>query len=449
MFDGLQKHLIRDHGREEAALLLAGVARLEGKLVLTVREVIPVPDPGFQTKGGLFLQVDPEFLAPVIKRCRYEKASLFIAHSHPFSDTTVGFSGIDDGGERALVPRLRMRVPDRPHGALVFGRRSVAARVWLEGAENSTPIDRIRIVGERSVEFVPSNADGGEERSLVLKMHDRQVLAIGEEVQRRIYRAHVVVVGCGGIGSQVVVQLLHAGVGRLTIVDDDGAEEANRSRVVSMTPGDVAQKTAKVDIMKRYGEAVNPAVRLEAVRGSSEDVGVQRLIREADFIFCCTDNIASRVPLNRLAYQYLIPLLDMGMDLQRSGRPGEIRAAAGRVMLIQPDGPCLECMGIITGEALNREGGRRPCGDDDENPASHAASAIFLNGVVASLAVTRWLDALGAFQRERKPGLYEMFLPLHGTLKAYSLEPAVKCTLCKELRGFADDLALPGGAGGK
>ncbi|MGH8245543.1 MAG: HesA/MoeB/ThiF family protein, partial [Gammaproteobacteria bacterium] len=242
----------------------------------------------------------------------------------------------------------------------------------------------------------------------------------------------------------------HAGVGRLTIIDDDIAEEANRSRVISMTPQDVAQRTPKVEILMRYGQLVNPAIRIDAIKDSVEDVDVQRLVREADFIFGCTDNIASRVPLNRLVYQYLIPMLDMGMDLQRKERPGAIRAAAGRVMLVQPDGPCLECMGIITGEALSREGGRRPCKDEGGgDPENHAASAIFLNGVVASLAVTRWVDTLGAFQRDRKPGLYEMFLPLHGTMKFYAMEPEAKCTLCKELRGFADGLALPGGTGGE
>jgi len=442
-FDFLKNHLLEKGENEEAALLLVGVCKIPRKLILTVREVIPVPNSGYQTKGSVFLQVDPEFLAPVIKRSRYENASIIIAHSHPFSYTRVGFSGIDDSGEEVLIPKLRQRVPDRPHGALVFGTHSINGRVWVNGENFSRSIDIIRIVGER-VEFIPTN--GRElENTTFKEMHHRQILALGGECQKIIQKMIVGIVGVGGIGSQVFVQLVHLGVKRLIIIDDELLEESNRSRVIGSRPEDVNQ-LSKVGIMKRYASDANPDVEVYPVEGPIEHNSVVMNLREANVVFCCTDNVKSRVVVNRLAYQYLTPLIDTGVEIQLGRQARKIRTAAGRVMLIHPDGPCLECMGIISGEALEREnaqklGTRR--GTYITGGQHHAPAVVSLNGVIASLAVTHFIDIITGLERDRKPNSYRMYRILNGSVQGYLMEPAVKCTLCREVRGYADDLSLP------
>lgn len=438
-------HLIQRHGCEEIGLLLAGVFQNEDKMVLTVREWIPVPGKGLQTREKFYLQIDPEFLAPVVKKCRYEKASLLVVHSHPMSNTHVGFSGIDDAGEDALIPKIQSRVPDRPHGALVVGKRAIAGRVWLANQSASVPIDIVRKVGEHIHYIKTTNGSYHREKPITLEMHERQVLAIGKDIQDVIYSSKVAVVGLGGLGTHICVQLLHAGVTNLLVIDDDIVEESNRSRIIDSRPEDSTNARSKIDVIKRYANDVVPSVIISSLKKSIEDIDAQKMIRGADVIFCCTDNLASRAVLNRISYQYLIPMIDIGMDLQYDEKQIDfIRAAGGRMMLIQPDGPCLECMGLITGELLDMESGRRPCGNGVLAGRRKAPSAIFLNGVIASLGVTRLMDIFGGWQRDRQHNTYEMFIPFIGIVKTYSMDPMVKCTMCKEIRGYGDDLSLPG-----
>lgn len=441
-YDEVRRHLFSSYPREEAAIIVAGECVVGDHTTLLAREIIPVPNDAYQTKEGLFMQVSAEFLSGIIKRCRREDATFLLAHSHPFSTTHVGFSGIDDGGEAALVPKLEERLPGRIHGFLVFGHESVAARAWHDGRDRSRPLTHIDVVGEQVERVVPSNAQRPKPAP-IQRMHARQALAIGDATQRRLYDTTVVVIGAGGLGSQVCIQLVHTGVRRIIVIDDDILEETNRGRVLVSTPADV-ETTDKVEIIKRYAATVNPAVEVVALSASILEVTAQAYLREADVILCCTDTIASRAAINRVAYQYLLPVIDIGMDVQL-GDDGTPRASAGRVMLLYPDGPCLECMGIVSGEALDREAGTRPCSDDEPPRTGPAPSAIFLNGVVASLAVTRLVDLLGGWQKDRPLDRYEMFLPLSGTLKSFTMTPTIKCTLCRELRGLGDALALPGG----
>ena len=121
LFDDLRAHLLRPDGREDAAYLIAGVVETDERVKLLVREIHKVPD-GVASKGHAHVTVDPDFIASVVKRARQTRSAVILTHSHPFSSGSVGFSGIDDGGEDDIMPRLQQRVPGIPHAAIVFGQ---------------------------------------------------------------------------------------------------------------------------------------------------------------------------------------------------------------------------------------------------------------------------------------------------------------------------------------
>lgn len=445
-YENLRNHLLNGGGNEEAAILIAGIRDVGSNLLLFIREIVLVPSTGLQSQSGAFLQVDPEFMAPLIKRCRYEKASFILAHSHPFTREGVSFSFIDDNGERHLVPRLFQRIPDRPHGFLVMGKESIDGRVWLSN-EKREPIDIVRVIGERVQWNKTTRNNHGSKQTDMIPMYDRQVLAIGEEGQKILQKLSVGIVGLGGIGSHVATQLPHLGVKRLILIDDEIIEEANRSRVINARPEDVREKRSKVDIASQYAKAVRgKTIDIIPLHGPIQHLSVANQLRDVDLIFCCTDNLKSRVVLNRLSYQYLIPLIDLGMDIQLGDKSGEIHATAGRIMLIQPDGPCLECMGIITALGIDREentGPNMPRGAYVTGGQVHAPAVVSLNGVIASLGVTRLIDVMVGLELRRKPGRYEMYLPLEGIVKTYDMTPSQECALCEEVKGLGDDYDLP------
>lgn len=437
-YDSLRRHLLSRAPYEEAAILLAGLYATDDRIGLLIREVMPVPVDAFLTKGGMYLEIDPEFLAPLVKRCRLEQFCFILAHSHPFSGS-VGFSGIDDAGEVRLFEKIQQRVPSMPHAAIVMGQDSVDARVWLPAQHYSQPVSLFKVVGDRITKLYLLNSKSRAGSSRV-ERYSRQVLAFGEEGQRLIQNVSVAVVGVGGIGSQVYEQLVRLGVRAIVPVDDDIIEESNLTRIVGSSHSDTGRP--KVQVMQELGLRVNSKLKVEPLEGSVLHASVAMKLRGVDVIFCCTDNLRSRVVLNRMAHQYLIPLIDTGVDIQPDpNKPGGITRIGGRVMLIYPDGPCLGCLGILEPKLLQAEiEGKLPSYVQGQNIA--APSVISLNGTVASLAVTEFLNLVTGFV-QRSTRTYLVYDGMNGLVKACALLPVSDCHLCTEVKALGDRVPLP------
>lgn len=435
-YERLKNHLLQGGNDEEAAILLAGMAQTNRQLTLLVREVIPVPEDAFLVKGQAYLSIHPDFLAPLIKQCRLERWSFLLCHSHPFSTGGVRFSWIDDAGEVALFPKIQGRALGLPHGAIVFGMASVDARVWLPGERWSRPVDLVKVVGDPLLRLVPTGA-ARENRPEVGERHHRQVLAFGEAGQAILAELRVGVIGAGGIGSLVYEQLVRLGVGEVTLMDPQDVEESNISRIVGSTAADVGRP--KVEVLRAYGLQINPALQGEPLKGSITDPTVVVTLRDADLLFSCTDNLVSRLILNRMAEQYLIPVIDTGTEIQPvDGQPGEVRTIGGRVMVILPDGPCLGCLGVLTPEALRREAEQqRVRSSYVQGQEIPAPAVISLNGVIASLAVTEFLNLVLGFAK-RPERVYQRYDGIRGVVKAYALVSEQACNLCGKAKAVGD-----------
>ncbi len=103
-----------------------------------------------------------------------------------------------------------------------------------------------------------------------LLRYSRHILLddIGVEGQARLLAAHALIVGAGGLGSPVALYLASAGVGRLTIVDDDTVDLTNLQRQIMHTEARVGQpKTASAQAAVA---AINPGVQVHAVAGRAD-----------------------------------------------------------------------------------------------------------------------------------------------------------------------------------
>ena len=436
-FEAAYFHLLRGED-EEAAFFVGGLSQTSERLNLLVREVIPVPEEGFIKKGRAHLTIAPEFMAPIIKRARLDNLCVISAHSHPFSDGGSAFSSIDDYGDDLLMPKIQGRAPNRPHATMVFGRSSLDARVWEPRKTESVQVDTVRVIGETIRDIIPTNANQDYSEGLG-EMHSRQILAFGGLGQKKIQSTKVALVGLGGMGSLAFQQLVHLGVRELIVVDDDVVEGSNRSRIVGSRPEDSVKRRSKVEVMKRLGHEINPSVKITTIKDSINNMSAALTLRDADVIFCCTDNLSSRLVLNRFASQYFIPVIDMGIDIQTK-EEGKIRTAGGRVTVLLPDLPCLSCMGLLNPEALAAETTDQGyvSGMNVPNP-----SVISLNGVAASLGVTEFLNLLTGFERRKRPSTYQIYDILSGTIWRESMQAPEKCGVCDEVKGLGDNIKLP------
>lgn len=144
-----------------------------------------------------------------------------------------------------------------------------------------------------------------------LARYSRHILleAVDLDGQARLLASHVLVVGCGGLGSAAIPFLAASGVGRLTIIDADTIELSNLQRQVSYRSADVGQ--SKSVVMAKVIAQLNPDVQVNEVNERVEYADLLKRCAEGtvDVILDCTDNFATRHAINRVAVQLKIPLV--------------------------------------------------------------------------------------------------------------------------------------------
>jgi molybdopterin/thiamine biosynthesis adenylyltransferase len=441
VFDQLQAHLRQpNHSDEEGALMLAHQAERNGGLILIVAELFKIPDQGFIHKSGGGLTIDPEFLAPVIKRARLDDMSIILAHSHPFSDRDVWFSSIDDAGERSLMPKLQERVPGRPHAAMVFGKRSLAARVWLANSNGSVDVEKVAVVGDR----IKTHASTSSRSTLAPERFARQALAFTAAGQALFEQLCVGITGLGGIGSQVFHNLVHLGVRHFVLVDHDVVEESNLSRLIGATAEDARRGTPKVEVMKRAGSAISPSVEITAIVGNVYHAPVARQLTSCDVIFSCTDTMVSRMVLTRFPKQYFIPLIDVGVNVQI--RDSRVHRIGGRIMVLGPNDPCLDCLGYLNHETLTEELGRlgvvppTPYTSGIEEPVP---AVVSYNTTLAGLAVSEFIRVVLPDFPAAPTRTFQVMDGVDGVVRRVELGSPRPCGICDETIGVGDAVDLP------
>src|SRR5205814_1835798 len=140
----------------------------------------------------------------------------------------------------------------------------------------------------------------GQVSGLVEDQYDRQVRAFGLDGQKTLATLTVAIVGLGGTGSVVAQQLAHLGVHAFVLIDPDIVEATNLNRLVGAVPGNVG--TPKVAVAARLISAINPGASVTEVVGDVADEETAQLLTKVDFVFGCTDSMASRAVMNQLAY---------------------------------------------------------------------------------------------------------------------------------------------------
>ena len=143
----------------------------------------------------------------------------------------------------------------------------------------------------------------------------------------KIEDAHIMVVGCGALGNEVLKDLVLTGARHLVIVDFDTVEADNLSRSVLFSREDAADGRRKVDAAANRLWQMNPDLDIQCIFGDiAYDVGLG-LIRRMDVVIGCVDNRWARYCINRLCMRAGIPWVDGGIEglegTARVFKPGE------------------------------------------------------------------------------------------------------------------------------
>ncbi|WP_449428590.1 ThiF family adenylyltransferase [Rhodanobacter umsongensis] len=419
------------HGPTEACAILftRQVERDDGLTrLLTCDMLFPSPE-DYARQGHVEAELTPGFVARVTKLARRTDCGLVFVHSHPGTNPPR-FSRIDDTGEVQLSAFLAHRHPRCHHAALVISEGGVSARELGKS-------DTLRVIAlgaTREVLFDPSVA-----ATAALDVFDRQVRAFGKRGQQALQGLRVGIVGLGGTGSIVLEQLAHLGVRRFLLIDPDTLEISNLNRVVGARPECVGEP--KTTVAERLLRAINPQAQVDVIQDDVIRARVARTLANTDLFFGCTDSHGSRAVLQQIAYQYLIPYIDVGTVIaaDQSG----VTHVAGRAQLLAPGLACLTCGGLLNSDEVRRDmmneferaadpyllGAREP-----------APAVISINGATTSLAVTMLLAVVAGVPGDARHVLYDAIRP---QLRSIRAEPAENCYVCSKNGALAQGDSWP------
>lgn len=128
--------------------------------------------------------------------------------------------------------------------------------------------------------------------------YDRQLILpeIGEEGQRKLSEARVLIVGAGGLGSPVATYLAGAGVGRIGIVDDDLVSITNLQRQILYS--EAQEGSPKVECARQRLLGLNSTIRVDAYKLRVSAENADGLIAGYDIVVDATDNLSTRYVLS-------------------------------------------------------------------------------------------------------------------------------------------------------
>jgi molybdopterin/thiamine biosynthesis adenylyltransferase len=340
-------------------------------------------------------------------------------HSHPHQDVPT-FSGQDDEIETRLARLFHERARELRHLALVVGKNGASCRV-LGGSE---PV-QVWSVNSRLQRLDREPAGTGH--VWAGSTFDRQIRALGDVGQSMLASLRIAIVGLGGTGSLIAQQLAYLGCRDFVLIDPQALEDTNLNRVVGAYPGDEGK--AKVEIAARMIRSIRPEATIQPLRKDVCDRQTAERLREVDIILSCTDSQGSRAVINRIAYQYLIPAIDMGTQIRiRDSDTG----LYGRVQLLAPGLPCLHCHNALDSTAVRLDlmspeaRAKDPYGMP---PEVKQPAVISINWLAASLAVTMLLQTVTPLAGNARSLRYE---GVEARVKAISVILQQRCPDCAE-----------------
>ena len=434
----IMAHLFPGDNDEHGAILRAGIVRSGPHLRLLVQNVEPA-QLGTDYVAGKhgYRALTPTLIHREITRCRDSGLAYLAVHNH-LTNRQVDFSRIDLESHQRGYPALLDIGCGIPVGALVYGRRSVAADIWMpDGSRRSLGTYRVIGRGITRLYSGPQDAKASD------TAHDRQIRMFGASGQHVLRSSKVAVVGLGGVGSLVVEYLARLGVGTLLVIDPEPIESSNLSRVVGTTPVDIEIGMFKSQIAVRHARELASDATLHAIVGDVATSSVAQTLRDCDFVFLAADSMRARLVVNALSHQYLVPSVQMGAKV-RSDDAGKLEDAMSAVRHIRPGTGCLWCNGFIDPTQLaieaksDAERKAQAYGVQEPNP-----SVITMNAVAAAHAVNDFLfDFLDLRDGHAAPA-YHHFHFLSGVAQAVVPRRDPDCTECARRLSMGDALELP------
>lgn len=164
------------------------------------------------------------------------------------------------------------------------------------------------------------------------------------EGQEALKQSSILILGAGGLGCASSQYLATAGIGKLTLIDDDIVELSNLQRQVLHHDADIGRN--KVESAADALRELNPHITVETIAQRLDDVELTALIERHTLVVDASDNVETRNQLNRLCFEAKTPLV--------SGAAIRMEGQISVFTYDDPAQPCYQCLSALFGsEALS------------------------------------------------------------------------------------------------
>ncbi len=398
----LKKHLLPPDGLESVAVALCGRYIHEENIILTVHDIILIPDEDCYSRNEDLLQWPTQKAIPYFERIGKSDLAIMKIHSHPGGYNK--FSGTDDKSDAEFFDSaFGWALNDKPHvSAVMLPDGEVFARFFYGDLHNE-PVSKILITGDVIKLY------GSDMKSTHDDFALRTIQTFGDKTYQDLKQMTVGVVGCSGTGSPLIEQLVRLGIGKIILIDPDTVEHKNLNRILNTTLKDAEKHAPKVlviaDAIKKIGLGTEVVPLQTNLYDSME--ALSELIK-CDSVFGCMDSVDGRHLLNQLCSFYLIPYFDLGVKLEADGKGG-INKICGSVHYLQPGKSSLISRGVYTTDDLRAASQYRKNPEEFESLRKNAyiknvnvntPAVISVNMNIASHAVNEFLNRIHPYKAE-------------------------------------------------
>lgn len=348
------------------------------------------------------------FATRAVRRACDAGAGLAIMHSH-LRPGWQNLSRPDRAAERDVLARPAKATGLPLLGMTVGSDGFWSARVWL--GKRPVPDIRwcakVRVVGDKTyaIYFNDRLVPPHPRREVLRRTFDTW----GTEVQNKLARMRIGIVGLGSVGCIIAETMARIGIGTLTLIDPDRVESHNLDRLIYGTEDNVGEEKvalAKLNV-QRHATASKPVI--DAIPLSVHETRAYRAAIDCDLIFSCVDRPVARDILNFVANAHLVPVIDCGVAVYRDSNRDTLSAAHWRSHIITPNHQCLRCnrqysTGMVSAELdgslddpsyLQTPTVPGPAGNQNVFPFSLGAASAAVNLMVRYVAGPDWWPSVG------------------------------------------------------
>ena len=161
---------------------------------------------------------------------------------------------------------------------------------------------------------------------------------INEEGQVKLLNSSVAIIGAGGLGCPVGLYLAGAGIGSITIIDNDHIEISNLNRQIAFSTHDIGLSKSKC--LETAIKNINPDIKTKSLNERIDAKNIEKLLFGIDVVVDCTDNYETRFLLAQACFNFSIPM-SFGSAVRQEGQTAFFQAGQKRE---DRHKPCYVCI---------------------------------------------------------------------------------------------------------